>query len=86
MHLLSGGFTPVAEIRHGKSSYVLDQRGDQHGLISRQHGLADSNLLAALILRADGTRAVRAIRLVGERLVDVTVLIAIETAILAHEH
>lgn len=49
MHLLSGGFTPVAEVRHGKSSCVLDQRGNQHGLVSRQHSLADRNLLAALI-------------------------------------
>lgn len=84
MHLLSGGFTPVAEVRHGKSSCVLDQRGNQHGLVSRQHSLADRNLLAALILRAHGTRAVLAIRLIGERLLDLTVLVAIETAILAH--
>lgn len=84
MHLLSGGFTPVAEVRHGKSSNVLDQRGNQHGLVSRQHSLADRNMLAALILRAHGTRAILAIRLVGERLLDLTVLVAIETAILAH--
>jgi hypothetical protein len=84
MHLLSGGFTPVAEVRHGKSSYVLDQRGNQHGLVSRQHSLADRNMLAALILRAHGTRAILAIRLVGERLLDLTVLVAIKTAILAH--
>jgi hypothetical protein len=41
-------------------------------------------LLAALILRAHGARAILAIRLVGERLLDLTVLVAIETAILAH--
>lgn len=81
-NLLSRRFTPVASVRDCELANVLDQGGNQHSLISRQHGLAERDLTAALVHGRHGTGSILAVRPIGEGLLDISVLIAVKTAIL----
>lgn len=80
--LLGSSFTPVAGIRHSESSHTLNQSGNQHGLVTRQDGLTYGDLTAGLVVGFHSPSTIRAVGLVGERLLDFAVLIAVETTVL----
>lgn len=81
-NLLSRGFTPVVGVWDSKSGQLVDQGRDQHGLISGKHCLAEGDWRSALVLDTHGTSSVLTVRPVREWLLDLSVLVAIETAIL----
>lgn len=80
--LLGSSFTPIARIRHSKSSHTLNQGGNQHGLVTRQDGLTDRDLAASLVVGLQSPSTIRAVGLVGEGLLDFAILIAVETTVL----
>ena len=80
--VLSGSLTPVGHAGDGQSSKLLDQGGDQHGLVSRQHSLAESHGLGSLVNGRHSTCTILTVGLVGERLLDLAVLVTVETAVL----
>lgn len=63
-------------------SQFLDQSRDEHGLVTGQHSLTERNRLSSLVLGLDTTRTVLAVRLVGEWLVDLPVVVTVQTTIL----
>lgn len=81
-HLLRRSLTPVAQIRDSQSSQLLNKRGDQHGLVAGKNRLAESHLLLALVLRADDAGAVLAVGTVREGLLNLAVLVAVQSTIL----
>jgi len=80
--VLGGGLAPVGHIGDGKGLELLDQSGNKHSLITRQDSLAERNGLSSLVLSLDGTGTILAVRLVRERLLDLAILVTVQTAIL----
>jgi hypothetical protein len=79
--IVSRSPAPIIGTRNGKSGRLLDAGRNQHGLVARQHGLAERDLLAALVGRAHGAGPILAVRPVGERLADVAVVVAVQAAV-----
>lgn len=82
--VLGSSGAPVGHGGHSKGSELLDQGGNKHGFISRQHSLAEGNRLASLVNGRHGSRAILTVRLVGERLLDFTILITVKSTVLDH--
>lgn len=80
--VLGGCLAPVGHIGDGKRLELLDQSGNKHSLITRQDSLAERNGLSSLVFSLDGTGTILAVRLVRERLLDLAVLVTVQTAIL----
>lgn len=81
-NLLCRSLTPVAQIRNSQGSQFLNKRGNQHGLIARKNRLAERHLLLALVLRADDAGAVLAVGTIREGLLNLAVLVAVQSTIL----
>lgn len=82
-NLLSSSLTPISRIRHRKGRQLLHQRRDQHRLVSGQNGLTDGDISAlAFVAHAHGPRAVLAVGPIRERLLDLAVLVAVQSTIL----
>lgn len=82
--VLGGCLAPVGHIGDGKGLELLDQSGNKHSLITRQDSLAERNGLSSLVFSLDGTGTILAVRLVRERLLDLAVLVTVQTAIHGH--
>jgi hypothetical protein len=83
--VLGSGLAPVGHVGNSQSLEFLDQSGDQHGLVTRQDGLAERDGLAGLVLGLDGTGTILAVRLVGEGLFDLAILVTVQTTVLGYD-
>jgi hypothetical protein len=82
---LSSGLDPVIGVGHSKGGRVDNVRSNQHGLVAGQDGLTEGDTLSGLVLAADGANPIIAVWLVGERLLDLAVFVAVEAAILSND-
>lgn len=80
--VLGGGLAPVGHIGDGKSLELLDQSGNKHSLITRQDSLTEGDSLSSLVLSLNRAATILAVRLVREWLLDLTILVTVQTAIL----
>lgn len=80
--ILRGGPRPVVWTRNSKNSFILNVRWNQHGLISRQDGLTESDGLGRVVLARHTAGAIVAIGSVRERLADLSVFITVKSAFL----
>lgn len=81
-HLLCSGASPIIRSRNRKLCPVFNTGGDQHGFVSGKNGLAKGNVPLGLVLASHIPRAIDAIRFVGERFLDLSILIAIQASVL----
>jgi hypothetical protein len=83
-YLLGGRTNPILWTRNCQPcpGIVIDVGGNQHGFIARQNCLAECNIFREGILRADGTCARFTVRLIGKWLLDLAVVIAVESTML----
>lgn len=72
---------PVAGVGDGESSDGLDHGGNEHGFVSRKDSLAPRHFTVALVDGLDSTGTLNAVRLVGERLVNVAVVVAVQATV-----
>ena len=80
--ILCGSPRPVVWTGNSKNGFILNVRWNQHGLISRQDGLAESDGLGRFVLARHTAGAIVAIGSVGERLADLSVFITVKSALL----
>ena len=80
--LLCGGSTPVVGARNGNLCPVLDRGWDEHGFVARKDCLAPCHSFAGLVFDPDVACSVHAVGFLGEGLVNVTVMVAVEASIL----
>ena len=75
--LLSSGSAPIARVRDGEGRPAVHAGRNEHGFIARQNCLAERDSTASIVRYTDGTSALLAVRLIGERLADLAILVAI---------
>lgn len=80
--ILCSGPCPVIWTRHGERRKVLDVRRNQHGLVTREYGLTERDIAFGFILAPHVSSAIDAIRLVRERLLDISAFVAIQSSVL----
>lgn len=72
---------PIADIGNSNGLDAGDISGNDHGLVTGQHGLAERHNLADLVDDLDCTSAINAVRLIRERLLS-NAVIALQTTVL----
>ena len=81
-YLLSGGGAPVGRSGNSQSCTRRNNSRDKHGLVTRQDSLAPGHGGTTLIDSLNGTSARDTVRLALERLLNLTVLVTVETSVL----
>lgn len=76
------GATPVLGVRYGKVGGFTHQGGDQHSFVAWKHCLTERNMGARIVHNTDVVRRFFTIRSIRKRLLNVAILVAIQSAIL----
>lgn len=74
---------PVLRVRHRKGSVVADQGGNQHGLVSWEHSLAERDMITGVVYHPYIRGRRLTVRLVREGFLDIAIVIAIQPTILS---
>lgn len=80
--VLGSGLAPVGHVGNSQGLELFDQSGDKHGLVTGKDGLAEGDSLAGLVLGLDSTGTILAVRLVGEGLLNLAILVTVQTTVL----
>lgn len=72
---------PVGDAGNSEGGHGINDGGDKHGLVAGQNSLAVGNLLGAVVDGLDGAGAGDTVGLAWEGLLDVAVVVAVETAV-----
>jgi hypothetical protein len=72
---------PIARVGNGDGSLVVNNRRDEHGLVAGEHGLAPGHLALALVNGLDSSSARNTIRLVWKWLLDLAVLVTVQSTV-----
>lgn len=79
--LLCCRLLPVRGVRNSDGGLRGHERRDQHGFIAGQNRLAPRHLALALVDSLDSTGSLHTVGLVGEGLLDGSVLVAVQTPV-----
>lgn len=72
-------------VGNGDGGGASDKSGNQHGLIARQDGLAPGHLGTTLVDGLDGSGSLDTVGLVVEGLLNLTVIVTVQAAVLRDE-
>lgn len=79
---MGGSTTPVIWAGVGESCEAIDFGRDQHGFVARKDGLAEGDGATSFVDNTNVGVCAFAVRLVREGLLDVSTVVAVETAVL----
>ena len=79
---MGGCLSPVAGVRDSELSPLLNASWDEHSFVSWQDGLAERHNRAGIIGNCGGACARLAVRVIWERLVHISVIVAIQSTML----
>lgn len=79
---MSRRLAPIVGTRISKNGRLIDLGRDQHGLVTRQHRLAERDDTAGLVLDANVCLSRHAIWFVRERLRDLAIVVAVQSTVL----
>lgn len=77
--VLGSSGAPVGHAGHGQVGQLINHGGDKHGLISRQHSLAERDRLSSLIVGLENTSGRLTVVAVGEGFLDFAILVTVQT-------
>ena len=80
--VVGSSFTPVARVWVGKLRPTLHSGRNEHGFIDWEQRLKEGNDATRIVLDPDVGRRLLAVRFVGKRLLNIAILVTVETTVL----